>query len=139
MHVFAGSSAATSAARCSSRGESSSEPPTRSSAIRETSGACRGSVALAGNDIGLVKEPEASMFLQDLAGGIQIAGVAQRLRQAHVVHLRDVDGGVPRREQRGGADARRDLRGQRMHVVAENRSRVGVGVEVVVARLLAEL
>src|SRR6202008_5189247 len=101
MQGSAGSSAATSAARCSSRGESSSEPPTSSSDTR-ASRLC--SVALAGDDIGFVEKPKAAMFLQDLAGGVQVAGVAQHFGQAHVVHLRDIDGGVPGGEQGRGAE-----------------------------------
>ena len=79
------------------------------------------------------------MLLQDFAGGVEVAAVAQRLAKAHVVDLRDVDRRVPRREQRRGADARGNLGGQRVHVVAEDGARVRIGIEVVAPRVAAEL
>src|SRR5262245_35557373 len=99
MHVSAGSSAASSVARCISRGRSSNEPPISSSETRPWT-PC--SVAFAGDDIRFVEEPEAAMFLQDFPRGVEVAGVAQHLGEACVVDLRDVNGGVPGREQRRG-------------------------------------
>src|SRR6266850_4615041 len=110
MQVFAGSSAATSAARCSSRGDISSEL----AAISSARSAWRGSVALAGNDIGFVQEPEAAVLLQDFARGVEVLALAERLGKARIVDLRHVDRRVPRGEQRRGADAGGDLGGQRM-------------------------
>src|SRR6185436_12038090 len=100
-----GSSAAASAARCSSRGEISSEPPVTSSAMRAWR---RSSIALAGNDIGFIQEPEAAVLLQHLARRIEVAAAAQRLAEARVVDLRDVDRRIPCGEQGRSADARRD-------------------------------
>src|SRR2546423_4112755 len=137
MQVFAGSSAATSGARCSSRGEISSEPALISS--WSAAPAEERSVALAGYDIGLVQEPEAAVLLQDLARSVEVMALAEHFAQAMVVDLRHVDRGIPRREQGRSADAARDLARQRMHVVAEQRPGVGVGVEVVAPRLLAQL
>src|SRR5207248_10521402 len=99
----------------------------------------RGSVALAGKDIGLGQEPEAAVLAQHLARRVEVAGVAQYFAQAHVVDLRHVNGRVPRGKQGRGTNARRDLGGQRMHVVAEDRACVCVGVEVVTARVASEL
>src|SRR5438093_11766930 len=112
MQVFAGSAAATSAARCSSRGEISIEPPIISS---ESLASSSESVALAGYDIGLVEEPEGAVLLQDLARCVEVVGLAEHLGEALVLDLRHVDRGVPRGEQRRGADARGDLGRQRMH------------------------
>src|SRR3970282_25241 len=104
--VWAGSSAPTSGARCSSRGEISSEPAVNSSERR----ACRPpSVALAGNDIGFVQEPEAAVLLKDLARRLEVLRCAQHFAQPLIVDLRHVDRGVPGGEQRRGADAGRDL------------------------------
>ena len=65
--------------------------------------------------------------LQDLARRLQVAAFAEHLRQALVVDLRDVDRGVPRREQRRGADAAAgvDLARHGVEVVAEQRPRGG--------------
>src|SRR5213592_3639061 len=101
-----GSNAAISLARCISRGSSSNEPPITSSERRAWT---LSSVALAGDDIGFVQEPEAAVLLQHLARGVEVARIAQRLAKACVVDLRDVDGSVPRREQSRGTDACRDL------------------------------
>src|SRR5687767_3396035 len=124
-HVSVGSNAATSAARCSSRGEISREPPATSSESR----APGASIALAGNDIGFIQEPEAAVLLQDLARGIEVFALAQHLAEALVVDLRDIDCRIPGGEQRRGADARGDLGRQGMHVVAEYRARIGIRVE----------
>src|SRR5204862_6170272 len=95
-HVSAGRSAATSFARCRSRGEISSEPAATSSEMRASR---RGSVALAGNDIGLVLEPEAAVLAQHVARRVEVAGVTQHFAQAHVIDLRHIDGRVPRGKQ----------------------------------------
>src|SRR5688572_25030481 len=131
MQVSLGSSAAICDARCISRGISSSEPPISSSERRAWT-LC--SIALAGDDIGLVEEPEAAMLLQDFSRSVEVARVAQDFREARVVDLRNVDRRVPGREQGRGADAGRDLGGQRVHFVAEQGPRIGVGVEVVAPR-----
>src|SRR5688500_10066729 len=106
MQLFAGRIAATSGARCSSRGEISSEPAMRSSESRSWRS---DSVALAGNDIGLVQEPEGAMLLQHFARRVEILRAAEDLGEALVLDLRHVDRRVPCGEQRRCADARRDL------------------------------
>src|SRR3989442_3061489 len=136
IQLSAGRIADTSAARCSSRGEISSEPPISSSESRACSSV---SVALAGYDIGLVQEPQGTVLLQHFARGVEILRAAEHLGEPLVLDLRDVDRGVPGGEQGRGADARRDLGRQRVHVVAEDRPRVGVGVEVVAPSLAAAI
>src|SRR5258707_2560128 len=111
MQLPVGSSAATSFARCSSRGEISSEPAPISSTMR---GSMRGLVALAGDDKGLIQEPEAAVLLQDLARRVEVTRASHRLGEPQIVDLRDVDRGVPRGEERRGADRRGNLGGQRM-------------------------
>src|SRR5262245_50854276 len=101
MQVFAGSIAATSGARCSSRGEISSEPAISSSESRPWD-----SVALTGDDIGLVQKPERAVLLQHLARRIEVLRVAEDLGQALVLDLGYVNRRVPGGEQRRGADAR---------------------------------
>src|SRR5687767_4002910 len=91
--VPAGSMPATSPARCSSRGAISSDPAATSSESR----APVASIALAGNDIGFIQEPETTVLLQDLAGGIEVFTLAEHLAEALVVDLRDVDRRIPRR------------------------------------------
>ena len=68
-----------------------------------------------------------------LGGRIDIAAVGVDVGQAVVLDLCDIDRGIPRREQRRGADRRRHFRRQRVHVVAEQRALVGIGVEVEIA------
>ena len=67
----------TSGARCSSRGEISSEPAVSSSERR----GCGESVALAGNDIGLVQEPEAAVLLQHFARRVEVVRLAAAPRR----------------------------------------------------------
>src|SRR3954465_2065626 len=75
--VVEGTSAPTSGARCSSRGEISSEL----AAISSRSAFCGtvDSVALAGNDIGFIQEPEAAVLLQHVARRLQVAFLAEGL------------------------------------------------------------
>src|SRR5207237_10579161 len=112
MHVVDGKIAATSAARCSSRGAIYIEPPLTSS---ESLACSSVSVALAGYDIGLVQEPEGTVLLQHFARRVKILRLAEHPAQSLVLDLRDIDRRVPGREQRRGADARGDLGRQRVH------------------------
>src|SRR5262249_53140045 len=82
------------------------------------------------NDVGLILEPERAVLLEDLAGRVQIASVRHRGAQSLVFDLGDVDGRIPRGEQRGGPDRRADFHRQGVHVVAEIGASVGIGVEV---------
>jgi hypothetical protein len=75
---------------------------------------------------------------EDLARGVEIAAVADRDLEPRVLDLRDVDGRVPGREERRGADRGPDLVGQGVHVVAEQRAGVGIGAEIEPARGRAE-
>ena len=75
------------------------------------------------------------MFLQHLARGLQVTRVAHHGGQAFVFDLRHVDGGVPCGHQSRGADGRRNLRRQGVHVVAVDRAFVRVGIEVEATRL----
>src|SRR5215468_3464111 len=93
---------------------------------------------VAGDDIRLVLEPETAVPLQHFARCVEIARVAHDRLEPLVLDLRDIDRGVPSSEQCGGPDRRADLRGQRMHVIAETRALIGVGVEVEAARLSTE-
>src|SRR5262249_58470438 len=97
------------------------------------------STSFARDDVGFVEEPEAAVRLERLARGIDIASGAQFGGQPLVVDLRHVDGGIPGREQGGRADARGDLRRQRVHGIAKFRALIGIGIEVVMARVAPEL
>src|SRR5205814_6335560 len=55
------------------------------------------------------------------------------LAQALILDLRHVNGGVPRREKGRGADRVADFLRERVHLVAEYRAVVRIGVEVEVA------
>ena len=79
------------------------------------------------------------MFLQHAVGGFEIAAVAHRFGQAVVLDLRHVNRGVPGRKQGRGADRAGDLVRQRMHLIAEDRTRVGGRIEIVVARGRSQL
>ena len=78
------------------------------------------------------------MLLQHPVGGFEITAVAHHLRQPDVLDLRDIDRGIPGREQRRGADRPADLIGQRVHAIAEDRARIRGGVEIVMPRRRAE-
>src|SRR5258707_4916632 len=65
--------------------------------------------AAARDHIGFIVEPEAAMLLQHGVGGLEIASVADHLRQPDILDLRDIDRGIPGREQRRGADRARNL------------------------------
>src|SRR5258707_13523548 len=109
-----------------------------SGVIPTSKGAARGSsvdrmwssVALARNHVGLVEEPQPPVAAQHLLRGFEVAPVPHDLRQALILDLRDVNGGVPRGEQGRGADRVADFLRQRWHLVAEYRAVVGVRVEV---------
>jgi hypothetical protein len=79
------------------------------------------------------------MLLEHAVGGFEVAAVADHFRQPVVLDLRHVDRSVPCREQRRRPDRSADLVRQRVHVVAEDRARVGRGVEIVVPRGRAKL
>src|SRR5262249_50635465 len=97
------------------------------------------SVALAGNHEGLVEEPKPGVALQDLARRLEITAIAHHLREALVLDLRHVHRGVPGGEQRRRAYRLADLFRQRVHLVAEDRAIVGVGIEVEVPAVRAQL
>src|SRR5262245_592697 len=142
--------------RCASSGASapiSSEPQATSSAAvpaiswvsaadwEATVSAGRGGISpsLARDDIGFVKEPKAAVGLQHLTRGVDVAPRAELGGEPLVVDLGHVDGGIPGREQGGGANAGGDLGRQRVHGIAKFGALVGVGVEIVVARVATKL
>src|SRR6266705_6314188 len=98
----------------------------------------RPSVALARDHVGFVEEPQALVATQYLLRGLEIAAVSHDLAQALVLDLRHVNGCVPRGEKRRGADRVADFLRERVHLVAEYRAVVGVGVEVEVAAVCPE-
>src|SRR4029453_5436795 len=98
------------------------------------------SLAPTRDHVGFVVEPEPAVFAQNLAGGVEIASAGDDLGEPVVFDLRHVDCGVPRRKQRGGADRLiRDLARQGVHLVAEQRTVVGISIEVEIAPGGAEL
>src|SRR6266568_1002292 len=96
------------------------------------------SVALARDHVGLVEEPEALVTTKHLLRGLEISAVSDDLAQALILDLRHVNGGVPRGEKGRGADRVADFLRERVHLVAEYRAVVGVGVEVEVAAICSE-
>src|SRR5262249_40350975 len=54
--------------------------------------------------VGPVVDPEPAVLAQHVARRVEIAPVGGRFRHPVVLDLRDVNGGVPGREQRRGAD-----------------------------------
>src|SRR5216110_2210881 len=83
--------------------------------------------------VGLIVEPQAAMLAQHLARRLEIAPVAHHTVEPRVFDLRDVNRGVPGGERGRGADRFRYLGGQRVHLVAEQRAVIRVGVEVEIA------
>ena len=80
------------------------------------------------------------MIPQHLAGGLQKGAVGDDALDALVFDLGDLDGGVPGRHQRRGADDRAvDFSRKRVHVVAENCPLIGIGIVVEVTLLASEL
>src|SRR5256885_11656423 len=96
------------------------------------------SVALARDHIGLVEEPQPLVAMEHLLGRLEISAVSHDLAQALILDLRHVNGGVPRGEKGRGADRIADFLGECVHLVAEYRAGVGVGVEVEVAPVCSE-
>src|SRR5882757_3372406 len=88
--------------------------------------------AAARDHIGLVVEPEPTMLLQHAVGGFEIAAIADHLGQSVVLDLRHLDRGVPGREQGRGADRATDLVRQRVHAIAEDRTGIRGGIEIIV-------
>src|SRR5579883_2506696 len=87
----------------------------------------------------LVVEPQPAVLLQHLLRRLEIRAVLHDRIEPLVLDLIDVDRGVPRGKGRRGADAVGDLRGQRVHLVAEDRLVVWRGDEREIARLASEL
>ena len=90
-------------------------------------------LAPARDHIELVVEPQRAVFLQHLGGGLRVAGVVGCLGQAVVLDLRDIDRGVPGREQRRGADRACVISPAACACRSGTASVVGVGVEVQLA------
>src|SRR5262249_31966933 len=86
------------------------------------------------HDVSLIVEPKAAVLAEHIVGSLEIAAVADGLRQPLVIDLRHVDGGVPGREQSRRADRAAHLVGQRVHAVAEDGALVRIGVDRVVPR-----
>src|SRR6266704_1038400 len=95
------------------------------------------SVALARDHVGLVEEPQSPVAAQHVPRGFEVAPVAHDFAQALILDLRDINRGVPRGEQGRGADRVADFLVQRVHLIAEYRSVVGVGVEIEVAAVVS--
>src|SRR5216684_773667 len=91
------------------------------------------------DDVGFIEEPQAAVPAQHVAGGVEIAAVVDDGGQAMVFNLGDVDRRVPGGKQGRGADRIRQFRGQRVHVVAKQRTIVGIDVEIELASGRAEL
>src|SRR5579871_2402793 len=95
-------------------------------------------VAATRDAVALVPEPQASVLLQHLARRLEILLVAHHAVQLVVLDLIDVDHRIPRREQGRGADRGRDFVRHGVQVVAEQRTVVGIGVEVEILGVAAE-
>src|SRR5215469_15203671 len=79
------------------------------------------SIAAPGHDEGLVVEPKAPVLLQYLLRRLEVRAALHDRVESLVLDLVDIDRRVPGGEQRRGADAIADLRGKRVHLVAEDR------------------
>src|SRR5580658_473915 len=104
----------------SSRGDISSEAPSISAitrSLRFEADATSDRVPLAGDHVGLVPEPQATILPQDLAGRFEPSPADHRLRQPLVLDLRHINRRVPGGEQCRGPDRRTDLTRQRMHTI----------------------
>src|SRR5437867_4910211 len=98
----------------------------------------RPSVALARDHVGFVEEPQALVATQYLLRSLEISAVSHDLAQTLVLDLRHVNSGVPRCEKRRRADRIADFLRERVHLVAENRTVVSVGIEIEVASVPPE-
>ncbi len=78
-------------------------------------------------------------FCSTVCVAVEVGAVRHDRIQPLVLDLIDVDGGIPGGEQRRGADAVADLRGQRVHLVAEHRLLVRRRGEVELARIASQL
>src|SRR5262245_33548425 len=91
------------------------------------------SVATARNDIGFVVKPKSIMFAQNLSGGIEGSAVFSHFRQPVVFDLGDIHCRVPRCKGRRSSDRAGDLVGQRLHIITEDGTVIGIGIKVKVA------
>src|SRR6185437_16368043 len=97
------------------------------------------SVAAPRHDEGLIVEPETPVLLQYLLRRLEVRAALHDRIEPLVLDLIDVDRRVPGGEQRRGADAVADLRGERVHLVAEDRLVVGWRDEREIACIATEL
>src|SRR5690349_15136288 len=80
-------------------------------------------VALARDHKRFIPEPEAAIFAQHVLRRLEIGAAADRFGETPVLDLRHIDRGVPGGKEGRGADAVADLGGERVHLVAEERTR----------------
>src|ERR1700694_1436626 len=97
------------------------------------------SVATALDDVGFVVEPEPVMLAQNLSGGIEITAALSYFRQPVVFDLGDIHRRVPCCKGRRGSDRAGDFIRQRFHIIAEDRTVIGIGIKVKVAAGRSEL
>src|SRR5215472_7751331 len=64
---------------------------------------------LARDHKGFVPEPQTAMLLQHLLRRVEIGAIGQCSRQARIINLRDINGGIPRRPQRRSPDRLADF------------------------------
>src|SRR4051812_34445819 len=91
------------------------------------------------DDEGLIPEPQAVVPLEHVTRHFEVAAISEHAFQPRVLYLAHVDRGIPGSKQRRCADRHRYLAGQRVHVVTEQRSRIGIGVEVQLPRIVPEV
>src|SRR5665213_104872 len=97
------------------------------------------SVATARDDVGFVVKPEPVMLAQNLSGGIESAAALGHIRQPVIFDLGDIHRRVPRCKGRRGSDRAGDLVGQRFHIIAEDRTVIGIGIKVKVPARRSQL
>src|SRR6202021_879381 len=91
------------------------------------------SVATARDDVGFVVKPEPVMLAQNLSGGIEVTAALCHFRQPVVLDRGDIHRPVPCCKGCRGSDRPGDLIWQGFHIIAEDRTVIGIGVKIKVA------
>src|ERR1700680_1145872 len=88
------------------------------------------SVPTARDDVGFVVKPEPVMLAQNLSDGIEITAALGHFSQPVVFDLGDIHRRVPCCKGRRGSDRAGDLVWQGFHIIAEDRTVIGVGIKI---------
>src|SRR5215469_1542341 len=98
------------------------------------------SVPPARDDVGFVIKPKPIMPSQNLSGGVESAAASSHFfRQSVIFDLGDIHRRIPSCKGRRGSDLACDLIGQCFHIIPEDRTVIGICVEIEVTLTRSQL